>query len=122
MGEPTPPAPQSNQNAGKDAKPCRWCQLWNVAFAASRLPVNASTNLYMFHYQTVYRMQMAGVAMMNDLARRKTNCPGCQRSAEIYLGDVLGDEQAEWRAEMWEINPSMRFMMRQGRGDAEFSP
>jgi hypothetical protein len=59
---------------------------------------------------------------MNDLARRKTDCPGCKRSAEIHRGESLGHEQAEWRAEMWEINPSMRFMMRQGRGDAEFSP
>jgi hypothetical protein len=33
------PAPQSNQNAGADAKPCPWCQLWNAAFAASQLPV-----------------------------------------------------------------------------------
>jgi hypothetical protein len=48
------------------------------------------------------------------LANRDTNCPGCQRSAKIYLGDVLGPDRRAWRAAMWQINPSMRFMMRQG--------
>jgi hypothetical protein len=27
----------SNQNAGADRKPCKWCQLWQAAYWASRL-------------------------------------------------------------------------------------
>ncbi len=108
---------QSNQNAGAGEKPCPWCVLWNAAFAASRLPVNAPTNLYMFHYEKVYRLRAAGIDVMDGLARRDTDCPGCQRSAEIHLGDALGPDRRAWRAEMWQINPSMRFMMRQGPSD-----
>ena len=47
----------------------------------------------------------------------ETDCPGCQRSAEIYRGEVLGHEAAEWRAEMWAENPTMRQFMRAGKHD-----
>jgi hypothetical protein len=109
--------PQSNQNAGAGEKSCQWCVLWNAAFAASRLPVNAPTNLYMFHYEKVYRLRAAGIDVMDGLARRRTDCPGCQRSTEIYLGIKLGDERRAWRAAMWADNPSMRFMMRACPGE-----
>jgi hypothetical protein len=66
-------------------------------------------------------LQAIGVETLTAIVSRDTDCPGCQRSAEIYLGDVLGPDRRAWRAEMWEINPSMRFMMRQGVHDAEFS-
>jgi hypothetical protein len=60
------------------------------------------------------KLRNAGLEMVARLARRKTKCTGCQRSAEIYLGDVLGPDRRKWRAAMWRDNPSMRFMMRQG--------
>jgi hypothetical protein len=103
-------ASQSNQNAGADERSCRWCSLWNVAFAASRLP---EYDVRPFKLASE-KLRNAGLEMVARLAKRKTTCPGCQRSAQIHLGDVLGDERREWRAEMWQINPSMRFMMRQG--------
>jgi hypothetical protein len=110
--------PQSNQNAGADERSCPWCRLWNAAFAAGQLPVFAKTPpYYSHHYTAAYRLRAAGIDVMDGLARRKTDCPGCQRSAKIHLGDVLGDERRAWRAEMWQINPSMRFMMRQGPSD-----
>jgi hypothetical protein len=120
MGEPTPPAPQSNQNAGADAKPCRWCQLWNAAFSASQLE---ALKYDIIVGPWIIDSVKCGVALLTLLAQRDPgDCKECRRSAEIHRGESLGHEQAEWRAQMWEINPSMRFMMRQGRGDAEFSP
>ena len=108
-------APQSNQNAGAGKKPCPWCVLWNVAFAAGQLPVFAKTPpYYSHHYTAASQLRAAGIDVMDRLARRDTDCPGCQRSAEIHLSDVLGPDRRAWRAEMWQINPSMRFMMRQG--------
>jgi hypothetical protein len=56
----------------------------------------------------------SGWSLADDLAERGTMCDGCRRSAEIHMGDYLGDERRAWRAAMWRINPSMRFMMRQG--------
>ncbi len=122
MGEATPPAPQSNQNAGAGEKPCPWCVLWNAAFAASRLPLDCGQTPYNGNgHIAAVRLQAIGVETLTAIVSRDTDCPGCQRSAEIYLGDVLGPDRRAWRAEMWEINPSMRFMMRQGVHDAEFS-
>jgi hypothetical protein len=119
MGEPTPPAPQSNQTAGKDAKPCRWCQLWNAAFSASQLEV---LKYDIIVGPWIIDSVTCGVALLTLLAQRDPgDCKECRRSAEIHRDEVLGHEQAEWRAEMWEINPSMRFMMRQGKHDAEFA-
>jgi len=107
-------APQSNQNAGVGKYACPWCRLWNAAVAASQLDVD-------FYGDDVWSSVKAIAAhsrdVMQRLAERPTTCPGCQRSAEIYLGDVLGPDRRKWRAEMWEINPSMRFMMRQGQSD-----
>jgi hypothetical protein len=54
---------------------------------------------------------------MDRLARRDTDCTGCQRSADIYLGIKLGDERRAWRAAMWAENPSMRLMMRACPGE-----
>jgi hypothetical protein len=87
--------------------------LWNAAFAASRLP---EYDVRPFGLASE-KLRAAGLEMVARLARRKTGCPGCQRSAEIHLGDTLGDERRAWRAEMWQINPSMRFMMRPCEGE-----
>ena len=106
-------SPQSNQNAGKNAKPCLWCRLWNAAFAASRLP---ECDVRPFQLASE-KLRNAGLEMVARLARRKTKCVGCNRCAEIYLGDVLGNDRRAWRAAMWAENHSMRFMMRQGPGD-----
>ena len=105
----------SNQNAGADEKTCPWCALWNVAFSASQLPVFAKAQpYYSHHYTPAYRLRAAGIDVMDRLARRDTNCTGCRRSAEIHRGDYLGPKRREWRAEMWQNNPSMHFIMRQG--------
>ena len=111
----TPPAPQSNQNAGADERSCRWCQLWNAAFAASRLDAETFPQYYFWgdyeididSFRTIAKEILDNMASLN-----MTDCPGCQRSAEIQRGDTLGKDRREWRAEMWQINPSMRFMMR----------
>jgi hypothetical protein len=114
------PAPQSNQNAGAGEKSCRWCQLWNAAFAASQLPVFADPPPYTGqHYTAAYRLRAAGVDMMPDLARRKTNCPGCKRSAEIYLGDYLGDERREWRWKLVNDNSTNRALFKLGPHDRQ---
>jgi hypothetical protein len=85
--------------------------LWNIAFAASQLDVD-------FYGDDVWSSVKAIAAhsrdVMQRLAERPTTCPGCQRSAEIHRGDYLGPERRQWRAEMWQSNPSMHFMMRQG--------
>ncbi len=113
---------QSNQTAGAGEQSCRWCSLWNIAFAAEKLqPQDYGAHSARINYR-VERLQDDAESVLILLANRDTNCPGCQRSAEIYLGIKLGDERRAWRAAMWAENPSMRFMMRQGRGDAEFSP
>jgi hypothetical protein len=120
MSTPKPPAAQSNQTAGKDAKPCRWCQLWNAAFSASQLEV---LKYDIIVGPWIIDSVKCGVALLTLLAQRDPgDCKECRRSAEIHRGETLGHEQAEWRAEMWAKNPSMRFMMRQGKHDAEFSP
>ncbi len=113
---------QSNQTAGAGEQSCRWCSLWNIAFAAEKLqPQDYGAHSARIKYR-VERLQDHAESVLILLAKRETDCPGCQRSAEIYLGIKLGDERRAWRAAMWAENPSMRFMMRQGRGDAEFSP
>ena len=106
--------PQSNQNAGADDKSCPWCVLWNVAFSAMQLEHQPYDLQFEDH---VCGLVSLGWSLADALARRDTNCPGCQRSAEIHLGDALGDERRAWRAEMWQINPSMRFMMRACPGE-----
>ncbi len=55
--------------------------------------------------------------MMPDLARRKTDCPGCKRSAEIYLGDYLGDERREWRQKLVNDNSTNRALFKLGPDD-----
>ena len=104
----------SNQTAGADEKSCPWCMLWNAAFAASRIDGEYFNGLYR---SLAKGLQVAGERLMPWLAKRETDCPHCQRSAEIYRGEVLGHEAAKWRAAMWAQNPSMRFMMRVGPGD-----
>ncbi len=109
--------PQSNQTARSDTDPCRWCRLWNAAFAASRLDAETFPQHYFWgdygididSFRTIAKEILDYMEIFN-----MTDCPGCQRSAEIHLGDALGDERREWRAAMWRDNPSMRFMMRQG--------
>ncbi len=103
--------PQSNQNAGAGEKSCPHCVLWNVAFSAMQLehqPYDPE-----FHEHACGLVSW-GWSLADKLAKRQTKCPGCQRSAEIQRGDYLGPDRRAWRAEMWQINPSMRFMMRQG--------
>jgi len=107
----TPPAPQSNQNAGADERSCQWCVLWNAAFAAMQLEHQPYDSQFEDH---VCGLVSLGWSLADALAERGTLCDGCQRSAEIHQGDSLGKDQREWRAAMWQINPSMRFMMRQG--------
>jgi hypothetical protein len=116
----TPSAPKSNQTAGKDAKPCRWCQLWDAAVAASRLDAETFPQHYFWgaygididSFRTSAKEILDNMASLN-----MTDCPGCQRSAEIHQGDYLGPKQREWRAAMWAENPSMRFMMRACPGE-----
>ena len=105
--------PQSNQTAGAGEQSCRWCSLWNVAFAASQL---SECDVRPFKLASE-KLRNAGLEMVARLARRKTKCPGCQRSAEIYLGDVLGPDRRKWGADMWVKNPEMRFMMRPCEGE-----
>ena len=102
---------QSNQNAGADERSCPLCVLWNVAFSAMQLEHQPYVLQFEDH---VCGLVSLGWSLADALAERGTLCPGCQRSAEIYLGDYLGPDRRKWRAEMWQINPSMRFMMRQG--------
>jgi len=107
----TPPAPKSNQNAGADEKSCPWCVLWNVAFSAMQLEHQP----YDLQFEDrVCGLVSLGWSLADALAERGTLCDGCQRSAEIHQGGYLGKDRRQWRAEMWQINPSMRFMMRQG--------
>jgi len=107
-------APQSNQNAGADERSCPWCVLWNVAFSAMQLEHQPYDSQFEDH---VCGFVSLGWSLADALAERGTLCPGCQRSAKIYLGDVLGDERRAWRAAMWAENPSMRFMMRACPGE-----
>jgi hypothetical protein len=112
-------APQSNQNAGAGEKSCPWCKLWNAAFNASQLPVFADPPPYTGqHYTAAQRLRAAAVDMMPDLARRKTDCPGCKRSAEIYLGDYLGPERRAWRREQWHDNDTIKDFLKPGAHDA----
>jgi hypothetical protein len=62
-------------------------------------------------------LQAIGVETLTAIVSRDTDCPGCQRSAEIHQGDALGDERRAWRAAMWRDNPEMRFMMRACPGE-----
>jgi hypothetical protein len=57
--------------------------------------------------------------MMPDLARRRTDCPGCQRSAEIYLGDYLGDERREWRWKQYHDNDTIKEFVKLGPHDRQ---
>ncbi len=107
-------APQSNQNAGADEQSCPWCVLWNVAFSAMQLEHQPYVLQFEDH---VCGLVSLGWSLADALAERGTLCPGCQRSAQIHLGDVLGPDRRAWRAEMWQINPSMRFMMRACPGE-----
>jgi len=108
---------QSNQTAGAGEQSCRWCSLWNIAFAAEKLqPKDYGAHSARINYR-VEQLQDHAESVLILLANRDTNCPGCQRSAEIYLGIRLGDKRRAWRAAMWAENPSMRFMMRACPGD-----
>jgi hypothetical protein len=111
-------APKSNQNAGADERSCPWCVLWSAAFVAMQLEHQPYDSQFEEH---VCGLVSLGWSLAEALAERGTLCDGCRRSAEMHQGDYLGPERREWRAEMWQINPSMRFMMRQGKHDAEFS-
>lgn len=114
------PPTESNQTARSDTEPCPWCHLWNAAFAASRLdaetfPQHSFWGDYGIDIDT---FRTIAKEILDNMARlNMADCPGCQRSAEIHLGDTLGDERRAWRAEMWQINPSMRFMMRPCEGE-----
>ena len=107
----------SNQNAGADLKPCPWCRLWNAAFWAASLEWRAYRKElgHMEHFPLA--IKWLGHQLLAKLTTRETDCPLCRRSAEIQRGNVLGDQQAAWRAAMWRDNPSMRFMMKAGPGD-----
>jgi hypothetical protein len=105
---------QSNQNAGADEQSCPLCVLWNVAFSAMQLEHQPYVLQFEDH---VCGFVSLGWSLADALAERGTLCPGCQRSADIYLGDALGDDRRKWRADMWRDNPSMRFMMRPCKGE-----
>ena len=108
---------QSNQTAGAGEQSCRWCSLWNIAFAAEKLqPKQYGAYSEWINYR-VEQLQDHAESVLILLANRETECSGCQRSAEIYLGIKLGDKRRAWRAAMWAKNPSMRFMMRRGPSD-----
>ena len=105
---------QSNQNAGADLRPCPWCQLWQAAYWASQIDYQAFPE---HMHEDLRPIQSEGDGWLDYLALFETDCPGCQRSAEIHRGNVLGEQQAAWRAEMWEKNPVMRQFMRAGPGE-----
>jgi hypothetical protein len=110
-------APQSNQNAGADERSCPWCSLWNVAFAAEKLqPKQYGAHSTRMNYR-VWQLQDHAESVLILLANRDTNCPGCQRSAEIYLGDYLGDERREWRWKLVEDNSTNRALFKLGPDD-----
>jgi hypothetical protein len=85
--------------------------LWNVAFSAMQLEHQPYDSQFADH---VCGLVSLGWSLADALAERGTLCDGCRRSAEIHRGDYLGPKRREWRAAMWQINPSMHFMMRQG--------
>lgn len=81
----------SNQNAGADLKPCPWCQLWQAAYLASRI----DAELFVGGYGAMaHNLERSGEKLLAWLEKRETDCHGCQRSAEIHRGNVLGDQQA----------------------------
>lgn len=107
---------QSNQNAGADATSCQWCILWNAAFAWSRIdPDKYSSDDDRF--DRLADVAWDGELILSALAERQTDCPDCKRSAEMYRGNVLGEQQAGWRAAMWRDNPTMQQFMRAGPED-----
>lgn len=108
----------SNQNAGADRQSCAWCQLWQVAYLASRLDWRQyrKKDLGVFEHFPL-AIKWLGHQLVEILASRETDCSGCRRSAEIQRGNVLGHQQAAWRAAMYEQNPVMRQFMRPGKHD-----
>ena len=107
-------SPQSNQTAGAGEQSCPHCVLWNVAFSAMQLEHQPC---HMQFHEHVCSLVSWGWSLADKLAEREAKCTGCKRSAEIHRGEVLGDDRRKRRAEMWEINPSMRFMMRASPGE-----
>ena len=104
----------SNQNAGADRKPCRWCQLWQAAYWASQLPVYEERRFAVVSE----RLWVAGVQMLARLARRDPGeCLGCQKAQSIQLGIHQTPEETAWRAKQWRDNPTVRWMMRAGEHD-----
>lgn len=105
----------SNQNAGADRKPCKWCSLWQAAYWASRLDVN-------FYGDDVWisagALAAHGRHIMSTLALRDPGkCVGCQKARSIQLGTHQTPAETAWRAAQWEQNPTVRWMMRAGEHD-----
>ena len=110
---------QSNQNAGTNLKPCPWCQLWQAAYWASQVNAGQFVGAY---GAMAHNLERDGQRLLVWLEKRETDCPDCRRSAEIQRGEVLGEQQAKWRAAMWRENPVMRQFMRASNGETFGEP
>jgi hypothetical protein len=116
----TPPAPQSNQNAGAGEKSCPWCRLWNAAFNAS--------DLDLLRYGSAIGPAVADLLRCANgvrtlLAGRDCgDCKGCKRSAEIYHGDRFGDERRKWRWDLVNHNSTSRALFKLGPHDWQVEP
>jgi len=105
----------SNQNAGADRKPCRWCSLWNVAFAAKQLEHQPYDPQFESH---ICGLLSWGRSLASELARRDPGeCHGCQKSRLIQQGTHQTPAETAWRAAQWRDNPTVRWMMRPGEHD-----
>ena len=105
----------SNQNAGADRKPCRWCQLWQAAYWASQLDwKDAGKELENW----ILAFKWLGTVLLSHLAKRDPGeCLGCQKARSIQLGIHQTPAETAWRAAQWEQNPTVRWMMREGEHD-----
>ena len=104
----------SNQNAGADRKPCKWCQLWQAAYWASRLEYQRFPETWRYN---LWRFEQFGDAILERLSERETDCLGCQKARLIQQGIHQTPAETAWRAEQWRDNPTVRWMMRKGEHD-----
>jgi len=105
----------SNQNAGADRKPCKWCQLWQAAYWASRLDwkdVGKELENWILTFKWL------GAVLLSHLAKRDPGeCLGCQKARLIQQGIHQTPAETAWRAAQWRDNPTVRWMMRKGEHD-----
>ena len=109
----------SNQNAGADRKPCKWCQLWQAAYWASRLDPDQYNDPDDLNWSIWVANGVAwGDKMLPWLASLDPGeCHGCQKARLIQLGTHQTPAETEWRAAQWRDNPTVRWMMRAGEHD-----